>query len=353
MKKYLISFIAALALIASFVAPVSAQTTVPTTTTSAAVTATVRTVILTSVTGVTVGGGVYVDNELMLVNTVNTTTRQVGVTRGYSGSGAAPHISGQTVYIGPVAGVTGSPFVQSDPPIGSCNLSAEVYSLRINTLNGRIWSCTASTAGQWVTVQDAYLWVAHGACQSSVSGNGTGTNGHTTAGTAPSLPVVQAQTSASGTNTHYFVCSLPVPTRTNAVKSAYIVDVTFMYGVQTTGLGTQVSTLASGTMNSATIFQYITYPVAAGSETATGLAEAARADTGILTITPAVASFNVATTTAGEFYAVKFTPSVPIAMATDRRQYFITIGLLNTATSATVTNSPGFYVHYRYVNAGF
>jgi hypothetical protein len=83
------------------------------------------------------------------------------------------------------------------------------------------------------------------------------------------------------------------------------------------------------------------------------LAEATRADAGTLAITPVVGSFNTATTTAGEFYTVNFAPATPIAIATDNRQLMFTVSLLNTATSATVTNSAGFLVHYRTLQAAF
>jgi hypothetical protein len=183
----------------------------------------------------------------------------------------------------------------------------------------------------------------------SVSGNATGTQGYTVLGTAPSIPVVQAQTSATGTNTHYYSCNLAMPGRLAVARAAWVVDTVFYYGVQTTALGTQVATLASGTMNSKTVFNSIGYPTAAASETATGLAEAARADAGTLTITPVVASFNTGTTTAGEFFSAKFIPANPIAVSTDSQQLYLLVSLLNTATSATVTNSPGVLVHYRYV----
>lgn len=330
---------------------VSAQTAVTQTTLSAAVTSnTQKTITLASSTGVTAGSGLFVDMEAMVVNSINTTSNVATVTRGADGTDAANHASSAVVYAGPTSGVLGAgPFWMRDPSIGSCTASTEQYSLRINVHGGRIWQCTNSV---WMNVIDAYLWVDSTACNSSVSGNSTGTNGATVVGTAPSLPVVQAQTSASSTNTHYFVCSIPPPSRLNTIKASYVVDAEFYYGVQTTGLGTQVATLASGTMNSKTVFQKIVYPVPGASETATGLTEAVRADAGTLLINPVVASFNVATTTAGEFYSVKFTPATPIAMATDHQQLFLVVSLLNTATSATITNSPGFLVHYRTLSIG-
>jgi hypothetical protein len=337
-----------------FGAPVFAQTAVTQTTLGAAVAAPSQgvagtTVTLASATGVVgptataPGSEIFVDQEAMLVQSIAGTVAQV--TRGYDSSVASAHNSGAIVYVGPASGVPGTPFVFSDPAIGPCTASNELYTLRINTKSGRIWQCTA---GYWANVIDAFMFIPAQYCQGSVSGNSTGTNGYTVVGTAPSLPVVQDSTSATGTNTHYYVCSLiPDTSRFAASKSVYIVDAEFYYGVQTTALGTQAAVLASGTMNAKNVFSSITYPVPGASETATGMAEAVRADAGTLAITPVVASFNVATTTAGEFFSAKFTPATPIIVSTDHQQILLTVSLLNTATSATVTNSPGILVHYR------
>lgn len=337
-----------------FGTPVFAQTTVTQTTLNGAVSAPSQgvpatTIVLTSATGVAgptasqPGSELFVDQEAMLVTSISGTVAQV--IRGYDSSPTSPHNSGAIVYAGPTAGITGSPYVFTDPAIGPCTSGNELYSLRINTRTGRLWQCTA---GYWANVIDAFMFVPAQYCQSSVSGNGTGTNGYTSIGTAPSLPVVQAQTSVTGTNTHYYVCSLiPDTSRFAAAKSVYIVDAEFYYGVQTTGLGTQVAVLASGTMNAKTVFTSITYPVPGAAETATGMTEAVRADAGTLLIAPVVASFNVGTTTAGEFFSAKFTPATPLIVSTDHQQILLTVSLLNTATSATITNSPGLIVHYR------
>jgi hypothetical protein len=345
------------ALIALFVLGLSsaayAQQTVNTTTLTTALTnaTTSKTVVLGSVSNIVAGSGLFMDSEAMSVVSVNSTAKTVQVIRGVDGTKVASHAANITVYSGPTSGITGSgPFWNSDPAFGTCTLSSEQYSLHINVQNGRVWACTAST---WLNSTDSFVWFPSTACNSSVSGNSTGTNGYTVLGTAPSIPVVQASTSASGTNTHYYTCTITPPSRINVSKSAYVVDVQFLYGVQTTGLGTQVAVLSSGTMNAKTVFQYINYPASAASETAAGLAEATRADAGSLTITPVVGSFNVGTTTAGEFYSALFIPATPIAVATDLRQLLFTVSLLNTATSGTITNSPGFFVHYRTLSAGF
>lgn len=202
---------------------------------------------------------------------------------------------------------------------------------------------------QGYSTGNGYYWVPSSACGNSFSGGGAaaGTNGHTVAGTS-FTPVVQVQTDNASTNTHVFVCNISPPSYiVTSGLGIQIVSATFMYGVQTTGLGTQVATLASGTMNSIPVFSYIEYPAAGAAETPSTVAPV-RADSGTLTITPAVASFNVATTTAGAFYSATFTPaSGTLAWKTIRRQLIMRVALLNTATSATITNSPGILVNYR------
>jgi hypothetical protein len=325
----------------------AAQTfTMNSTTLSAAMTATAKTATLTSTSAatgstfgaVTAGQAVFIDGEFMpitgLSGSVATVQRRANPTA---------HSSGAVVWI-----ATPNSFMHRDPPIGNCTL-ANQGDPWINVENNRVWRCSgSSTASGWMNVVDEYVFLPASACNSSVSGNSTGTNGLTVLGSAPSLPAVQAATSASGTNTHYFTCSLSNPPgRLDLSRGSYVVDVQFYYGVQTTAIGTQVAVLASGTMNAKTVFTKIAYPAAGASETATGLVEATRADSGTLVITPVVASFNTATTTAGEFYTATFAPATPIPVGADRTQLLFTASLLNTATSATVTNSPGLLVHYR------
>lgn len=183
-------------------------------------------------------------------------------------------------------------------------------------------------------------------CSTVVSGNSTGTNGQTTAG-ASSTPVVQAQTSNVGTNTHTYLCTIAPPARLVAASSTNIVkivDAVFLYGVQTTALGTQVATLASGTFNSSIVFSTIAYPTAGASETPSTVTPV-RGDSGTMAITPAAASANVATTTAGSFFSQTFTPATPIVWNVDLTQLLLTVTLLNAATSATITNSPGVLIH--------
>jgi len=309
------------------------QTALTQITLSAAVTdATATTVTVSSATGLVVNKwGLYVDREFMVVRAINGTV--ISVDRGSAGTRATLHLSGATVYAGQVN------FFSSYDRSGACTASNQLATPTINTVTGNIFTCSG---GRWV-IKSGYEFLPATACNSSVSGNSTGTNGYTTSG-ASVLPVVQAQTSNSGTNTHTYVCTITLPSRLIVGRSVVIEDVTFMYGVQTTGLGTQVASLSAGTINSQVVFSTITYPAAGASETASTVTPV-RADSGSLTITPAVASANVATTTAGAFYSMKFTPASAIPLDSDKQLLF-SVALLNTATSATVTNSPGILVHF-------
>ena len=191
-------------------------------------------------------------------------------------------------------------------------------------------------------------FVGPGACNSAVSANSTGTNGLTVVG-ASNTPVVQAQTDATGVvHTHTYICNIAPPYWVvTAGTGLQIVDAVFLYGVQTTGLGTQTSTAASGTYGSSIVFASITYPAAGTSETPSAVTPV-RADSGNLVYTPTATNANVATTTAGAFYAQKFAPATgTLVWKTDLKQLLLTVTLTNTTTSATITNSPGVIVHFK------
>ena len=347
-------------------APAAAQTATTQTTLPNAITANQNTLVVASATNVTALGSnnqiqtlLVIDSEAMAVTAVSGTT--VTVIRGYSGTYQHSHNASAVVWVGPPGGgLTGaSPFFfdtdEAGQARGSCTSTNELYLPRVYVPSGNVVDCIASGPGGksvWSirytgtpnSFTDGAFWVGPGACNSSVSGNATGTNGLTVAG-ASNTPVIQADTSVTGTNTHTYVCTINVPSRLVTGRGIQINDVVFFYGVQSSGLGTQVATLASGTMNSSLVFSKIAYPTAAASETASTVTPV-RADSGTLVITPVVASANTSTTTAGGFYSVKFAPASPITVNADLQQLLLTVTLQCAATSATITNSPGFLVHY-------
>jgi hypothetical protein len=196
-------------------------------------------------------------------------------------------------------------------------------------------------------IQPFNYFVPPSQCVSSVSGNSTGTNGQTTAGTS-GTPVVQADTSNSSTNTHTYICLInpPVSLVNTAGNNIRLTDVDVFYGVQTSALGTQAFTGSAGTFNSTTVFTLISFPPPGATETASTVAPV-RADTGTLAITPVATSFNVSTSTAGAFWSQQFRPATPIAWTTDLQALYFNFTLQAAATSATITNVAGVLVHIR------
>ncbi|HLJ26563.1 MAG TPA: hypothetical protein VKY85_07620 [Candidatus Angelobacter sp.] len=296
------------------------------------------------------GSIVVVDTEFMQVLGVNASTGLVSVARGIWGTQARGHVSGATVYVGPPN------FFKNFDPNGSCTASLEPVLPTVSAASGDVFTCDSNTniwvrqASPWpYKFTDGAIPFTFSQCNSSVSGNSTGTNGFTTTG-ASATPVVQAQTSSTGTNTHTYVCKVHVPQRlsnTQPGKGVYLTNFVFYYGVQGGALGTQANTLASGTFNSSIVFGQVTYPASGASETPSTVAPA-RLDSGTMAITPVVGSFNTATTTAGAFYTVTFTPASPILLQTDLQDVVLTVTFQCAATTATTTNSPGGIIHYTY-----
>lgn len=324
----------------------SAQLAPVTTTLAAAMTdSSSQTMTVASATGITASSAsvttmALIDGrEVVQVRSISGTL--VGITRGISGT-ATPHLSGASVVVGIPQ------FFQPKDKVGgtSCTAANEPVLPVYVPQTGHRWNCIGSV---WM-IDNGLAVLPASACYTAVSGNSTGTNGYTTAGTS-STPVVQAQTSATGTNTHSYVCPLnaisnAIPTSTTHAIS--LLDVVATYGVQSGALGTQANVLASGTFNGSTVFSSITYPAPAASETASTVAPV-RADSGTLVVTPVAASFNTATTTAGGFYTARFTPAAAFAMFTDLKQYLFTLTLQNTATTATITNLAALIVHFAYI----
>lgn len=296
------------------------------------------------------GSIVVIDTEFLQVLGINTATGAVQVARGVWGTQARGHVAGSTVYVGPPN------FFKNYDPNGSCAPSLEPVLPTVSAASGDVFTCDTNT-NVWVRQSSPWAYkFTDGAipftwsqCQSSVSGNASGTNGYTTVGTS-NTPVVQASTSSTGTNTHTYVCKVHVPQRlanTLPGKGIYLSNFVFYYGVQGGALGSQANVLGSGTFNGSTVFGSVTYPLPGAAETPSAVAPL-RLDSGTLTIAPVVASFNTAITTAGAFYTVQFTPASPILLQTDLQDVVLTVTFQCAATTATTTNSPGGIIHYTY-----
>ncbi len=126
-------------------------------------TSTDTTVYLAAVTGInapqlpgTPVSVIYAGREAMGVMAVNTSLKSVGVLRGYMGTVAAPHPSGQMVLISNVyttnvqygANIVPSGFFNSDPPLGgTCLPTGTPTTPWLNVLTGAQWTCNGLTTG--------------------------------------------------------------------------------------------------------------------------------------------------------------------------------------------------------------
>ena len=79
----------------------------------------------------------------MLVNSVNTVDLTASVTRGYAGTRATGHLSGETVLVGPP-----NQFASNEPS-GSCTATATVVTPVIDTSTGQQWLCS-TVLNAWV-----------------------------------------------------------------------------------------------------------------------------------------------------------------------------------------------------------
>lgn len=204
-------------------------------------------------------------------------------------------------------------------------LYAQGYSLGTNQVKIPMSECTATSASN--TVAQSNYGV------SGATGLGSIASG------ASNIPAYQLATTITGTNTHIYTC------RVNSVgRLPALVSVEWDYGTLAT-LGTQVAVLASGTMNGQLLFSTITLPAVGAAETPSTVTPV-RWDTGTVVINPVVASFNVTALTAGAFYTATVTPATTLTMATPLTDYFVSLALLNTATTATATYVTGVKLNF-------
>lgn len=133
---------------------VSAQTATTTTTLSSALTTGAgRTVVVASATGVAAQSLLFIDGELMTVQSVSSTTAQVA--RGAGGTAAVPHAANAIVYVATQAQAP-YVFLQADKPQGACTSTNEQFLPQVNSRNGNIWDCP-SALGLWVNMKDAIV----------------------------------------------------------------------------------------------------------------------------------------------------------------------------------------------------
>ena len=149
MNKLFISLIALV--VALMASTASAQSAINATTLNGAVTSTQQYVVLTSATGVTANGVLYVDGEFMTVASNYSSGTTVNVIR--DGNPSA-HLTSAQVYIVPVSQRVGRKLV------GSCvrggTAQGEAYTLVFNMSNGDIGRCAGASGSRTWRWTNAY-----------------------------------------------------------------------------------------------------------------------------------------------------------------------------------------------------
>lgn len=185
----------------------------------------------------------------------------------------------------------------------------------------------------YAQIADQTFNIPASSCIGSASANAIAATGVAGVGTGPTTlgasnaAVFQVSTTASGTNTHTYTCNIFCPSRTTATKGCTINAFSFYYGVQTTALASQTAP-ACGT---------VTLPQPGTSETASTVTPVTTA----VTVVPVIGSANLGTTTAGAFFTSTVFFTTPVNLNSTQQYLQCVFAFPNTATSATVTNTPG------------
>ena len=357
--------LATLLLVFSFVvAPVYAQTVTTSTTFSTALssTATAGTasqVCLTSSTGVSAPGfgstpqtAIMAGTEYMPILASTPNANCWTVTRGGKGTLVASHSTSETVYVGPVGGALGGPFVSAPPAGGSgaaCTSTSNYYLPVIvvgqgggtaHWADGQVWTCPATGsvgAGTWQMIlspngatmsTDGYFFVSPANCGSKATTTTTTDNGMVPVATGN---VVHQFTTNTTGGTTQITCAFNVPSRLTSGKGVSLTSVSFLYGVQTTA----ISSIATAALSS------ITYPTStAGGAAAAGTVASIG---GTLAVTPT--SLQTATTTSGSCYSENITLGTPYNVTTNNVGVSFDQVFTNSA-AATVYQVCGVVVRY-------
>lgn len=173
---------AALITVVGWATGAQAQTALVSTTLAAAVsTADATTVTLTSGTGVAAGSVLYIDKELLRVQSaVGGSTTNWNVVRGFDGTASSTHANGALVYLG-----VRDRFYRADVVPGtSCTATNELFFPHINPRTGQIAECEGGIWAAWkndrvrvkdYTVRDSFD-VAHQVMQDDGTAKSLTTN---------------------------------------------------------------------------------------------------------------------------------------------------------------------------------
>ena len=151
--KRINSILFSLAILALLAAPALGQTALFSTTVTEAVDDSERRIDIAATTDVDAGDVAFIDFEAMLVLAVDSTALNIDVRRGYAGTYAEDHASGQLIWIDEP-----DRFIHKNL-YGSCVTATEypTYTPLINVGNGNMYRCTNS---RWVRVQHQELYFA-------------------------------------------------------------------------------------------------------------------------------------------------------------------------------------------------
>lgn len=281
-----------------------------------------------------IGGQITQAVTFTATPTFNATTANTFVmtlTGAVTSSTFIPSFAGQTVTFVITQDGTGSRTfvwptnVVSAPTIKSAANATTVLTCRVDSAS----NCQPLDGN----FTDGYFVVPPAACFGATTGTaGAGNDTIVLDGSVPALKV--SATNASGSH-EVFTCVITVPSRLTAGKGVTITDITYLYSVQTT---TATSMVAS-TLNT------FTAPAAGASETASSATLVAAG--GSLTQTPVVASANLTSVSAGQYYSEKVALGTPFTVTTDLQPLVFTFEIDQSASAAQIVTTPGLVVHYQ------
>lgn len=219
--------------------------------------------------------------------------------------------------------------------------------VRINVL-----SATANTTGKVAltyygystvptsTLTDAYFWVPESACAGATTGTvGSGNATDIVAGGSGGARVYRVSATNASGSANTFTCYFSLPSRLTAGKGFTITDIEFYVSTQTT----QPTSITTPTLKASTAPGYAD-PETASSATFTTVG-------GTLTLAPTSAQFAAySAVSAGQWYTLHVILGTPYIMNTDRTMLQFVIVFNQSASAASLQETPGFYVHGTWAN---
>jgi hypothetical protein len=297
------------------------QNSLTNTTLAAAMDATQNYAIVTSATNLTSTRSLFVDGELMPINSqYNGTSTNVPLDR--LGGKKSGHVIGATVISG-----RGNWF-HNGAPFGACVAANTFVGPWVNTATGDIFRCGIN--GQWGL--PSMFKVAPTQCTFAPT-TLTTTNTYVQVGASNAFVLNGVSNAAAGTQT--LVCDFALPTEVTTGRGSILTDIVVTIGSQVlapTSLGT--STLGT-----------VTFPApVAVTQTASVVTPVAIGGT-VTTLGPTTTVATV--TTAGAFLTFLHTYSTLVELNTDIQSVHYTFPILQSAASAMTLNTTGLMVHYQ------